>query len=223
MSVNAERPPIRFLFDYISPYAYLAWTQIHALAARHEREVEPVPVLFAAMLNAHGNKGPAEIPPKRVYIFKDAVRLAHALGVQLSPPPTHPFNPLPALRISSLPMSESSRRELIDRLFRAAWGGAGGVGNPADVAAIASEAGLDGSRLLADADAPQAKAFLRRRTEEAIAAGAFGVPTLLVDGELFWGVDSLPHIDAFLRGADPVTPELLDRWSHIQPSASRIK
>jgi 2-hydroxychromene-2-carboxylate isomerase len=175
------------------------------------------------MLNTYGHKGPAEIPPKRIYMFKDVVRRAHALGVPLAPPPTHPFNPLPSLRVSSLSMDAPLRRALIDKLFHAAWGGGGGVGAPADVAAIASEVGLDGRRLLEEADAPETKATLRRCTDEAIAEGAFGVPTIAVDGELFWGVDSLPYIDAFLRGEDPVTPVLLERWSHIQPSASRAK
>ena len=111
--------PLRFYFDYISPYAYLAWTQIHALAARHGRTVEPVPVLFAALLDANGQRGPAEIPRKRVYIFKDTLRTAHLLGVPLGGPKTHPFNPLLALRVSSLPMEPETRRRLIDKLYAA--------------------------------------------------------------------------------------------------------
>src|SRR5262249_60031058 len=86
--------PIDFHFDFISPYAYLGWTQIHALAARHGRAVRPVPTLFAALLNHSGTLGPAEIPLKRVYIFKDALRTAQVFGVPLEPPPSHPFNPL---------------------------------------------------------------------------------------------------------------------------------
>jgi 2-hydroxychromene-2-carboxylate isomerase len=65
---------IRFCFDFISPYAYLAWTQVHALADRHGRAVEPVPVLFAALLDHHGTVGPAEVPAKRRYLMFDVVR-----------------------------------------------------------------------------------------------------------------------------------------------------
>jgi 2-hydroxychromene-2-carboxylate isomerase len=225
--MSTERAPIRFFFDIISPYAYLAWTQIHALSGRHGRRVLPNAVLFAALLNAHGQKGPAEIPPKRVYIFKDVVRRARKLGVPLTPPTTHPFNPLLALRVTTLPMEEDARRALIDALFRVTWGRAeggeraGSVEDPVFVAAIAREAGLDGERLVAEAALPDAKARLRRQTEEALALGAFGVPTIVVDGELFWGVDSLGFIDDHLRGDDPVRPELLERWSHIKASASR--
>lgn len=89
--------PISFHFDYLSPYAYLAWTQLHALAAQDGRDVLPVPTLLAALLDHSGSRGPAEIPAKRVYIFKDALRSARVLGLPLAPPPRHPFNPLLAL------------------------------------------------------------------------------------------------------------------------------
>ena len=75
--------PLQLYFDFISPYAYLAWTQVHALAARHGRPVQPVPVLFAALLDANGQKGPAEIPRKRVWVFKDTLRHAHASRVEV--------------------------------------------------------------------------------------------------------------------------------------------
>src|SRR5262245_43770609 len=84
---DAMAAPIDFYFDFVSPYAYLGWTQIHALAARHGRTVRAVPTLFAALLNHSGTLGPAEIPLKRVYIFKDALRTAKVFGVPLEPPP----------------------------------------------------------------------------------------------------------------------------------------
>ncbi len=83
--MSDERTPIRILFDFVSPYAYLAWAQIHALAARRSRTVEAVPVLFAAMLNTYGNKGPAEIPPKRIYLFKTSSAARTALACRSSP------------------------------------------------------------------------------------------------------------------------------------------
>jgi len=213
--------PIRFCFDYVSPYAYLAWTQIHALAERHGRRVVPVPVVFGAILDARGQRGPAEIPAKRVYLFKDCVRLAHGFGVPLVPPPSHPFNPLLALRASSLPLSDEARRALVGQLFAAAWGGGGGVAGPDEVAQAADAAGLDGEQVVRDAGAAEIKALLRRQTDEALDAGAFGVPTMLVGDELFWGVDSLPHLDRFLEGRDPVTAEMLARWASLPASAAR--
>lgn len=213
--------PISFYFDYISPYAYLGWRQILTLAAEHGRAVEPVPILFAALLNHHGHKGPAEIPPKRVYIFKNVLRIAHRLGVPLQPPPSHPFNPLLALRVTALVEDAQAQRRLIDGLFTATWGAGAGVTDPYLVGAIADQAGLDGAALVRAAGGEEAKARVRQSTERALALGVFGVPTFVVDGELFWGCDALPDVEAFLRGEDPVSAALLARWADLPASAGR--
>src|SRR5262245_4689302 len=140
---------LAFHFDYLSPYAYLAWQTIHAIAAKHGREVKPVPTLLAALLAHGGTKGPAEIPAKRVYTLIDVLRSAHHLGVPLSPPPTHPFNPLLALRVSSLDMDDEAKRRLVDALFAATWGGGKGVESKEQVAAVVTSIGLDGEALVA--------------------------------------------------------------------------
>lgn len=213
--------PLRFHFDYLSPYAYLAWTQIHDLAARHGRAVEPVPVLFAALLDHWGTKGPAEVAPKRVYVFKDALRSARRLGVPLAPPPTHPFNPLLALRASSLPLEPSQRTALISALFSEVWGGGGGVTEPSVVAACAARCGLDGDAIVRSANDAATRDALRGATARAVAEGVFGVPTVAVDGELFWGLDALPHLDVHLRGDDPVDDALVARWAQVTAGAVR--
>ena len=168
----------------------------------------PVPVLFAAILDAHGQKGPAEIPAKRLYTFKDAFRKAHRAGLQLVPPPSHPFNPLLALRIASLPMAEDARRTLIDALYDATWSTGEGVETPERVASIATRAGLPGAELVERASQQENKDRLRDATRSAIERGVFGVPTLDVDGELFWGTDGIDFAGAFLRGEDPVPRDL---------------
>ena len=138
---------ITFYFDFISPYAYLAWTQIHVLAARHECEVEPKPILFAALLDANGQKGPAEIPNKRVYTFKDTVRSAARLGVPLAAPASHPFNPLLALRVASAEVDAQRSRSLVDALFAATWVRSVDVTDAKNVEEVVQKAGLDGQRL----------------------------------------------------------------------------
>ncbi|HWP65190.1 MAG TPA: 2-hydroxychromene-2-carboxylate isomerase [Candidatus Limnocylindria bacterium] len=213
--------PVRFYFDFLSPYAYLAWTQVHTLAERYGREVEAVPILFAALLGAHGTKGPAEIPAKRVYVWKDVLRTARVLGVPLSTPPAHPFNPLLALRVASADLTRGERRRLVDALYAATWGGGPGVTDPEVVARIASDAGFDGPALVRAAGTPALKARLKAQTDEALAHGAFGVPSLLVDGELFWGFDSFGHVERRLAGKDPLGDTDILRWKDLPVGATR--
>lgn len=213
--------PLRFLFDFVSPYAYLAWHRVHAIAAAHGRQVEPVPVLFAGLLAAHGHKGPAEIAAKRRYVFVDCVRIARAHGVPFGPPPAHPFNPLVALRAVGI-APPASRRALIDALYAAVWGGDGGGIDAEDkVARVADGCGLDGAALVAAAASPAAKAILRDATDAAIAAGVFGVPMVLVDGAMFWGNDALPHLDALLGGDDALAGVDVARWDALPAAAVR--
>jgi 2-hydroxychromene-2-carboxylate isomerase len=204
---------IRFLFDFVSPNAYLAWTQLPALAKRHERTIEPVPVLFAALLEAHGQLGPAEIPAKIRWMTRNNLRKAALVGVELNPPAFHPFNPILALRVSSLALDPARRRALIDALFRAVWVRGLHVSEPAVVEAIGDEVGLSGAALVAQAQEPACKTTLREHTEGAIARGVFGVPTMEVGDELFWGYDDLPQLERFLAGRDPLDAASWQRWA----------
>ncbi len=212
---------LEFWFDFISPYAYLAWTQIAALAERHGRALELRPVLFASLLDHWGQLGPAEIPPKRIHTFKHVLRRAHDLGVPLSAPPAHPFNPLLGLRLASLDLPDADRRTLIDRLFRAVWAGGPGISDPTVVAGLLGEIGLDGPGLIDAATRTETKQRLITATHDAIARGVFGVPTMIVDGELFWGVDDLGNLDRSLRGEDPIAADALERWRDLPAQAAR--
>ncbi|MFO0613483.1 MAG: 2-hydroxychromene-2-carboxylate isomerase [Polyangiaceae bacterium] len=213
---------MQFFFDYISPYAYVAWHEAQRLAAAHGRPLVPEPIVFAALLNAHGQKGPAEIPSKRAYTFKDAFRKAHRAGLPLAPPPSHPFNPLLALRATLL-VPEEERALAVTELFRETWGGGGGIETEDAVRAALERVGLRGAELVQRASDPSTKAELRGKTERAIARGLFGVPTIVVDEELFWGVDGLAFVDAFLKGADPVPADAEARWRDLPASAARIR
>ena len=217
---------IAFYFDFISPYAYLAWKQIGGIAREADRSVTPRPLLFAGLLNHHGQKGPAEIPAKRRYTFKNVLRIAHFANIPVVPPPAHPFNPLLALRAASADMDEASRSKLVDALFDLTWGaatvdGARGVTDPKHVGEAAKRAGLDAEKILAAAESPSMKDRVKRTTDEAISLGVFGVPTVIADGELFWGVDSLSHLAAHLRGEDPASNARLAGFVDIPVGASR--
>jgi 2-hydroxychromene-2-carboxylate isomerase len=210
------RDDITFHFDFISPYAYLAWTQIHALAARHGKRVVPIPTLLAALL-AHGaTKGPAEIPAKRAYLVVDTIRTARLLGVTFVPPASHPFNPLLPLRVASLDATDDERRARIDALFSAAWA----KGEPIDTPEAVTRVLGDGD-LARRAQEPAAKERLRAQTETAIASGVFGVPTIIVGGDVFWGVDSLGHLERHLRGEGVDTRAEMVKWLPVRATAQR--
>ncbi|MBZ0254120.1 MAG: DsbA family protein, partial [Candidatus Methylomirabilis sp.] len=124
---------LSFYFDYLSPYAYLAWTRIGPLAARRGLRLEPRPVLFAGLLKHWAHRGPAEIPPKRTFIFKDALRTAALWGVPMACPRMHPFNPLPALRLSLAEVAGPDRTRVIEAIFRAGWGEGADLGDEGDL------------------------------------------------------------------------------------------
>ncbi len=212
---------IRFFFDYISHNAYLAWTQLPELARRHGRRVEPVPVLFAALLGAYDQLGPAEVAPKARWMVKNLLRKTRRLGVPLEPPASHPFNPLLALRVSCVPREPEELSHLVGALFRAVWAEGCSVSEPDAVAASADAIGLDGAALVREAAAPEIKQQLRLNTDAALAAGVFGVPSMLVGNELFFGYDDFEHLERFLAGSDPLEGADLEAWWRVKPSAVR--
>ena len=212
---------IRFYFDYISPNAYLAWTQLPALAERNGCVIEPVPVLFAGLLEANRQLGPAEIQAKMRWMWKNTLRKAAVIGVPLNVPAFHPFNPLLALRVSSLAVDAMQRLELIDALFGAVWVRGLHIAEPSVVEKVVSETGLEGRALITLAQQPACKAKLRKQTDQAIADGVFGVPTMAVGDELFWGYDDMAFLQRFLDGTDPIDRA---RWEQsVLPRSSAVR
>ena len=215
-------PAIRFYFDYESPNAYLAWTQLPKLAQKHGCTIEALPVLYAGLLDAHGQLGPGEVPPKGGWMMSNVLRKAALLRLSLNPPPFFPFNPLLALRASLVALEAEQRRALIDALFKAVWVRALHVSEPAVVERVANEIGLPGSTLLEQAQSPEIKALLRQQTDNAISRGVFGVPSMEVGDELFWGYDDFPYLDLFLAGSDPLDRVERQRWKlGSRPSSVR--
>lgn len=196
---------LRWYFDFVSPFAYLHWQQLKALP--QFKSIVPVPIAFGAVLHHLGNLGPAEIPAKRVFTYRQALWQAHSAGVTLRFPPGHPFNPLAALRLC---VAAGARHEAVDILFNWIWRD-GHAGDSAAALALPG-AMLDIADVAAAISEPSVKEALRRNTDAALAAGVFGVPTLAIGSELFWGNDAHPLMQAVL--ADP---SLLDQgeWARI--------
>jgi len=187
---------VRCYADPVSPYAWLGLRDLGRLEAAGARIVIR-PVLFAGLLNAHGNIGPAEVPAKRRYLFRDVMREAARRGLPFAGPPGHPFNPLLALRMCTALADDAARGALLMAFTCATWERGADLMDEATLTGLADEKGLDGAGLLAAAQTPAVKQALADATAQAVTDGVFGVPTFRLDGdsELFWGAD---RIDALL-------------------------
>jgi 2-hydroxychromene-2-carboxylate isomerase len=183
-----------FHFDLISPYAYLAFEQLPQALEGCSYVVDYKPLVFAGLLKHWQHKGPAEIEPKRAWTFRQISWLAAQHGIPIDTPAVHPFNPVPLLR---LVVACGPNRRVVEAAFRHVWRGGADAGDPQRLAALTAE--LAPAR---DPAGDDVKAELRQLSDAAVAAGLFGVPTIELDGRLFWGFDALPMVrDALLGGA----------------------
>jgi 2-hydroxychromene-2-carboxylate isomerase len=204
---------VRVYFDFVSPYSYLALTRLEAFGAQHDVAWEPVPVFYAALLDANHLVGPAETRVKRRYTMTDILRAAALEAVPLVGPPNHPFRSLEALRVATLFADDPRALALDLAISTACWGEGRELTDWGVLADVVAHAGFDATDLEARASAPAVKAALRDRTTGAIEAGVFGVPTFGLDGELFWGHDRLEHLAARLEGR---LPDLAERAAVLE-------
>jgi 2-hydroxychromene-2-carboxylate isomerase len=190
---------ITFYFDFISPYACLAFECLPEALMGLSYSVRYTPVLFAGLLKHHGQLGPAEIAPKRDWTYRQMLWLAYSRGIPLALPASHPFNPLSLLRLALACSPEyapgTPNRYVCETIFRHVWRGGAEAADAQRLEALAMQ--LAPPR---DLNSDAVKAQLKINTENAIAQGVFGVPTFAVDDKLFWGLDSLPMLRDYLLG-----------------------
>ncbi len=187
---------ITFYLDFISPYAYLAFEHLPQALKGVSYSMTYKPVLFAALLKHHGQLGPAEIPGKREWTYRQVLWLARQHGIALELPASHPFNPLALLRLAvACDARGEPNRYICETIFRHVWRGGADASDPIRLQAL--EQGLAPLRKLG---VDVAKDLLRGHTSEAITHGVFGVPAFEVDGKLFWGFDALPMLHDYLAG-----------------------
>ena len=186
------------------PHAWLAFERLPQELQGLNYSVSYRPVLFAGLLKAHAHKGPAEIGPKRDWTYRQVAWLARRHGVPLDLPTPHPYNPLALLRLAlaSAPAGGRPNRRVVEAVFRHAWCRGGADPNDADALA-ALKAGIAPLR---DPDSAEDKPELRQKTEEAIARGMLGVPTVVARGLPFWGFDALPMLREHLESAAGQVP-----------------
>lgn len=191
---------ITFYLDFVSPYAWLAFERLPEALEGLSYHVAYQPVLLGALLQQHGNPGPAGIAPKRDWTYRHVTWLGHAQGTPLQMPARHPFNPVTLLRLA-LACSDDGRinRYTAGTILRHVWQGGQDALDPQRLAELTTLL-ADQLRPGQDATTDAPKAQLRANTEAAQAAGVFGVPAFMVDDKLFWGLDGLPMLRAYLDG-----------------------
>jgi len=189
---------LTFYFDFLSPYAYLAFERLPLALQGISCAVSYQPVLFGSLLKHHGNLGPAELASKREWTYRHVLWLAQAQGTPLRMPAAHPFNPLALLRLAlACPQAGMPNRWVCETVFRHVWRGGADANDAQRLESLAQV--LSPTR---DPAGEAVKADLRANTDAAIAQGVFGIPAFAVDDRLFWGFDALPMLRAYLEG-DP--------------------
>ena len=194
----AELKHITLYLDFVSPYAYLAFELLPQALRGLNYSVSYRPVVLGALLKHHEQRGPAAIVPKHDWIRRHVLWLAHNQGMALQWPAVHPFNSLPLLRLALACSPEAEpaapNRYVCESIFRHVWQGGADAVDAARLQALSQT--LAPPREVND---EAVKAQLRRNTDDAIALGVFGAPAFVVDGHLFWGLDSLPMLRAYLQ------------------------
>jgi 2-hydroxychromene-2-carboxylate isomerase len=203
-------------FDFISPYAYLQSTRLGDLANHVQLRLKPV--LFAGLLNHHGELGPAEIAPKRQFVFRQTLWLARRQGIAMKLPPAHPFNPLPPLRLA---LVLGCGIEAVQTIFNFIWRDGGNTDDPGGWKELAQLTGVDpNDERLSDASIKKA---LRDSTEAAIEAGVFGIPTLVIDKELFWGHDTADFFLDYLKDPDAIRKNVFGPVDQLAQGVAKRK
>jgi 2-hydroxychromene-2-carboxylate isomerase len=199
---------IDWYFDFVSPFSYIALHRLEELG----QPVNFKPVLFAGLLQHWGQKGPAEIPAKRKWTYRWCNWWAKELGIPFRFPAEHPFNPLHHLRLA---LACGSRPDAVKRIFDSLWMSGENASDQARFAALCAGLGVQPDALAAQKDA------LRRNTDEAAARGVFGVPTFVVDGEVFWGADALDFLKEFLEDEAVLRNDEMRRVDNLPVGAAR--
>jgi len=191
-----------FFFDVVSPYSYLAATQIEGLCRRTGASVRFRPFLLGGLMQATGNTPPlmTQVVPKRSFLLQDVRDWANYYGVSFNFPPfAFPFNSLKAERFLIAVADDEKRRALALALFDSVWVQGKPIEDAARLVELAESVGLEGAAVLALSDTQPVKDALKAATEELVKLGAFGAPTFVHDGRFYWGNDRLVLLEAALN------------------------
>ena len=187
---------VEYFFDVGSPTSYLAHTQLPKLAAECGAELRLRPMLLGGVFKATGNASPVTVPAKGQWMFGDMARWAKRYGVPLAMNPHFPINTLTLMRAAAgLQLRESADfARYVDVIFKAMWAAPRNLGDAGELRAVLVDAGFDADAITALAAEPEVKAALVATTDEAVARGVFGAPTMFVGKAMFFGQDRLEFV-----------------------------
>lgn len=210
---------VDYYFDFLSPFSYFSWKNTTDLRSNPNVQLTLKPVVMGTLFNNWEIKGPGEVAPKRLLMLKQCFQYAAMNNIDFIPPKTHPFNPLYALRLATTACAQDNQEKIIDRLWNTCWGQGQELGEAEFLENILCEIGLDGKALIEKTFDREVKMELKKNTKEAIAMKAFGVPSFVYEGELYWGNDSLDYLKLVLEGKGPDWDKEMfkDRTSDIIP------
>ncbi|WP_027350106.1 2-hydroxychromene-2-carboxylate isomerase [Halotalea alkalilenta] len=184
---------IEFFFDFVSPYSYLAWTQLEGLTEEYDEEIAWRPLSLRQLLAGIENAAPPH-ELKRRYMRRDLERFAERYGVPLTLPAGKAPRADVALRIALASDGHAGQETFIASVFRTLWAHGEEVESLGVLRTLCDRAGLDGDRLIERATSSDIDALLAQRTRQALEQGVFGLPSFIVDGELFFGQDRLSFV-----------------------------
>ncbi len=185
---------IEFYFDVGSPSAYLAWAQLPKIASDAGVELEYRPVLLGAIFKDSGNASPASVPAKGRWLFGDLDLCANKAGIPLKLNSAFPINTIGIMRGAVAAMREGILKEYLDAIYPAYWRDDVNLGETSEIVSCLIKAGIDAEKLLQMCENQSVKDELQRRTKDAVERGLFGVPTMFVGGQMFFGQDRLEFV-----------------------------
>jgi 2-hydroxychromene-2-carboxylate isomerase len=200
-SIHKAMIDIHFYFDFISPYAWLAFKALPQSLEGISHRVHYHPVVLGAMLKHHGQLGPAEMPGKRDWTYRQVMWLAKQQGTDLKMPASHPFNSLALLRLAVATSDNGQpNRYVVESISKHVWCTGLEASDAERLEALQLHLRSQAHLSLKDPQSVEVKQLLQQQTQQAIDLGLFGVPSMVVNGQVFWGQDALPMLRAYLQG-----------------------
>ena len=199
--MNAGAPPVDFYFEFSSPYGFIASRLADDLEERIGRRLRWRPILLGPIFKITGQAPLTQLPMKGPYAQKDFSRTARLHGIAYRHPDKFPIGTVAACRAFYWldERDPDAARRLAKALYKAYFEENRDIGAPETMLQVAREAGLDAQALAAAIEDPAVKERVKAAEDAAIAAGVFGSPFFIADGEPFWGVDRIPMLEQWVR------------------------